>query len=190
MNSSTFLAVFPRQLRFWSFHCCLNSLPSLGIALFFLGLWKRPEAVVAMFAAIFVFVMLYATVTSCFRPLSEKGHVISRSIALGAKIRAWISGISVFAICIGGVMLTPDFWSGFVSAGLYAQGAGYFGATGHLIENSERAGFFEIFATTVLEGFIISIFLLVISFFSVIIIQSKERRKFLRSADFRGESAR
>lgn len=96
MNSSIFPVVFCRQLRFWTFHCMMNSLPSMLIAMTMLGLWRKPAAITAMFAAIGTFIFLYAALTSLDGPLADENHVLSRALRLGSKIRAWISGISLF----------------------------------------------------------------------------------------------
>jgi hypothetical protein len=42
--------------------------------------------------------------------------------------------------------------------------------------NSTTQGFFPVYATTLLEGFILSFILLMISFFALILIQIKNRR--------------
>ena len=73
MNFDSF--VFPRQLRYWSLHCLLNAAPSLGIALGWLGLWKSPSAVAAMFTAIATFIVLYATLTSLRGPLTDPARI-------------------------------------------------------------------------------------------------------------------
>ena len=121
--------VFLRQLRYWSLHCSLNALPSLGIALAYLGLWKNPEGVAAMLAAIATFIFLYATLTSLRGPLSNPAHVVSRSLKVGTKIRSWISAGSLLSLPLGPAMFfMPDFWCGFLSVyiRIRAMPAGYF----------------------------------------------------------------
>ena len=175
-------AVFPRQLRYWSLHCLLNATPSLGIALGWLGLWKVPAAVAAMFAAIATFILLYTFLTSLRGPLTDPTHVLSRALRLGAKIRAWISGISVLVLPTGiFMMLTPDYWCGLASITIINGAARFFGASGPVFQadtdGSRTAGFFPVFATTMLEGFILSFLLLMIAFFSLILLQMRDRKK-------------
>lgn len=175
-------AVFPRQLRYWSLHCLLNAGPSLGIALGFLGLWKFPSAVAAMFAAIATFIVLYSVITSLRGPFTDPNHILSRALKLGAKIRAWISGISLLALPTGFlVMFTPDLWCGMLSINLVNMAARFFGASGPVFRpdasGARTAGFLPVFATTMLEGFILSFLLLMIAFFSLIVLQMRDRRK-------------
>lgn len=180
MNRSVFL----RQLRYWTFHCSFNALPSFCIALFFLQLWKSPPAIAAMVCAIGTFILLYATLTSLNGPLANEDHILSRSLRLGAKIRAWISGVSLVMIPIGAFMLTPDFWCGFLSVTVtdsLLKWAG--GPVSPLGSNGQNAGFFPIYLTTLLEGFILSFLLLMISFFAVMFLQARDRRNAFRSLD-------
>lgn len=174
-------AVFPRQLRYWTLHCLLNALPSLGIALGWLGLWKSPSAVMAMFAAIATFIVLYATLTSLRGPFTDPGHVLSRALRLGARIRAWISGLSCLVLPTGiGMMLTPDYWCGLLSIALVNGAGGLVGERGAFFSPDPDAAtntFLPVFSTTLLEGFILSFFLLMIAFFSLILLQSRDRKK-------------
>jgi hypothetical protein len=182
MNASAFLAVFPRQLRFWTFHCSLNALPSFGIALLFLQLWKSPVAVAAMLSAITTFILLYTIVTSLSGPLSDEKHLLSRSLKLGAKIRGWISGTSVILLVTGkGIFFVPDLWCGMLAINVLNRIASLSGASSsspfrprpiHDIE-----GFFRIYAITMTEGFILSFILVMISFFAVMAVQARDRKR-------------
>ncbi len=174
-------AVFPRQLRYWSLHCLLNAAPSLGIALGWLGLWKSPSAVAAMFTAIATFILLYATLTSLRGPFTDPTHILARSLRLGAKIRAWISGISILILPTGIFMaFTPDYWCGLLSIALLNGAGRFLGMTGPFFTpnpDSATANFLPVFATTLLEGFILSFLLLMISFFALIFLQMRDRKK-------------
>ena len=175
-------AVFPRQLRYWTLHCLLNAAPSLGIALGWLGLWHHPAAVAAIFTAIATFVLLYAFLTSLRGPFSNPTHILSRALWLGAKIRAWISGLSCIAVTTGiGIWFTPDYYCGWLSISLVNGAARFLGASGAVFQpTADGAGapdFLPVFATTLLEGFILSFLLLMIAFFSLIVLQMRDRRK-------------
>ena len=179
-------ATFRRQLRHWTFHCLLNALPSFIIAAAWLKL-RSPVAVAAMLAAIGTFILLYATLTSLDGPLSAPSHVFSRALKLGAKIRAWISGLSLLVLPSEKLMLfIPDFWCGFLSVGLLARAAELLhsgtNAFNFFNGNAADKSFLPIYATTVLEGFILSFILLMISLFAVIFLQSRDRRKFFADA--------
>lgn len=152
MNRSIFL----RQLRYWTFHCLLNALPSFGIALFFLGLWRNPAAVAAMLLAIATFILLYSTLTSLPGPMLEKEHLLSRALRVGVKVRGWISAVSVGIIPLGGIMVTPDFWCGFYASVIVDWGARQLGTQGQMVDAPALVGFCEVFAVTLLEGIILS----------------------------------
>ncbi|MES2924599.1 MAG: hypothetical protein V4819_23805 [Verrucomicrobiota bacterium] len=186
MDATTFRTVFPRQLRFWAFHCTLNALPSFCIALTILKLWKSPSAVAAMLCATATFIVLYATFTSLVEPLADENHVLARSLKLGTKIRSWISGLSLLVAFTPAVSITPDFWCGLISvsltnalfksaggsADLYNAGAG-----------GANAGFSPVYVTTMLEGFILSFILLMISFFTVMFVQTRDRKRVFEVAE-------
>ncbi len=173
--------VFLRQLRYWTLHCSLNALPSLGIALAYLGLWKNLEGVAAMLAAILTFILLYAALTSLPGPLSNPGHVVSKSLRLGTKIRSWISGLSFLSLPLGPAMVfMPDFWCGFLSLSILTQASRILGLEIELPSGNSSngsVGFLAVYATTMLEGFIISFLLLMISFFALLFIHRKARRR-------------
>lgn len=180
MNSPNFIQVFPRQLRYWTIHSSINALPSLGIALVFLKLWKNPEAIAAMISAIAVVVLIYATVTSLLEPFSNRSHILSRSLHLALKIRIWIVGISIGLISTGiGATYTPDFWCGFFANHvLKLLGHFFFGGYSGLdVSNVDGQSFFPVFATTLLEGLILSVLLMLIAFFSIIFLQGRDRRR-------------
>lgn len=174
-------AVFPRQLRFWTLHCLLNAAPSLGIALGWLGLWRSTPAVVAMFTAIATFILLYAALTSLRGPLTDPGHILARALHLGTRIRAWITGLSLLVLPTGVFMVfTPDYWCGMLAIGLLNSAARHLGMAGPFFSPDPAAatsGFLPVYATTLLEGFILSFFLLMISFFALIFLQMRDRRK-------------
>ena len=173
--------IFSRQLQYWSLHCSLNALPSLGIALAYLGLWKNPAGVVAMLVAILTFVFLFAALTSLRGPLSNPGHVVSRSLKLGTKIRSWISGISLLMLPLGPAMLfMPDFWCGFLSVSILNQASRRLGLEIQLLSGNPSngsVGFLTVYTTTMLEGFILSFLLLMISFFALFFLHRKAQRR-------------
>lgn len=174
-------AVFPRQLRYWSLHCLLNAGPSLGIALGWMGLWQSPVAVAAMFSAIATFILLYSVLTSLRGPLADPDHILSRALKLGARIRAWISFISLLAIPTGILVLfTPDYWCGMIAITLLNGATRFLGATEPFFvadPDVAQRHFLPVYTTTLLEGFILSFLLLMIAFFSLIVLQSRDRKR-------------
>jgi len=185
MNETTFLSTFPRQLRFWTFHCCLNALPSLCIALFGMRLWDKPMAVAAMVGAIATFILLYATLTSLSGPLADANHVISRSLRLGARIRGGISVLSLPFIWLPTPFLIPDFWCGILAINIFnhlAPHVGYTSAFGGVAPSEAGSRFFAVYTVTLLEGFILSFVLLLISYFAILFLQSRDRRASYQAA--------
>ncbi len=182
MNAKEFIAVFPRQLRFWALHCSLNALPSFLIALFFLQLLKKPFGIAAMLTGIVSFIFIYATVTSLLKPLADEQNLLHRAMKLGTKIRVWISAISVCLIPLGGFTLLPDFWCGWLSIAIIEKSTkilnsnpspGLFDLEG----TQDLPTFISIYTTTMLEGFLLSAFLMIICYFALNIIQFRDRKK-------------
>ena len=140
-----------------------------------------PEGVVAMLVAILTFVFLFAALTSLRGPLSNPGHVVSRSLKLGTKIRSWISGISLLMLPLGPAMLfMPDFWCGFLSVSILNQASRILGLEIQLLSGNPSngsVGFLTVYTTTMLEGFILSFLLLMISFFALFFLHRKAQRR-------------
>jgi hypothetical protein len=183
MNAPTFSQAFPRQLRFWLLHCLLNAAPSLGIALGWMTLWRSPQAVAAMFSAIGTFVLLYATLTALPGPLSRPDHLLSRSLRLGAKVRGWISGISILLLPLPVLLIfLPDYWCGWAAIMLVnlpsrATGAPpVFSTEG----GADSAEFLPVYLTTLIEGFLLSFVLLMFCFFALLVVQARERKNLHR----------
>ena len=81
------------------------------------------------------------------------------------------------AMAAGGLFFTPDFWCGWAASLLVNAAGQLWLGTGELIrlEGSSPAA---VYVTTILEGFILSLMLLMISFFALLIGQIRQRRKF------------
>lgn len=182
--TTTFLSRFPKQLGHWIIHGFCNALPSFIIAVAFLKLHDR-TSISAMLAAVGLFVVAFATVTSWPGVLSEPGHLLPRSIRLGARVRSWIAGLSLLLLPFGNnaFSMMPDFWCGFAAALIQDSVARRMGMPNGFLDrrSDDSMTFLPVFTVTLLEGLIISILLLMISFFCLIILQARERRSFLRS---------
>jgi hypothetical protein len=176
-------AVLFRQFRHWSLHCCLNALPSFIIAVVHLKLWQHRTAIVAMLAAIATFIVLYTVLTSLPGPLSREDHLLARSLQLGTRIRAIVTAVSLPLLAIkGGMVFTPDFWCGVAAIFGINSIAHLFGHRTDPIDLQIGDGsFLPVFAVTLLEGFILSFLLLMISFFALVFLQVRERRKALNA---------
>lgn len=183
MDFTSFRTAFPRQLRYWTLHCLINALPSLIIAGVWLKMFGKPAAMAAMFAGIGSFILIYSTATAAWRPLSDGAHILSRSLRLGAKIRLWISlGSLPLLAQQSTIAWAPDSWCGVGAA--YAVG-GFLSASGAgpmKLGEASQPDFAEVYAVTMMEGFILSFLLLMISFFSLIFLQAKDRRKAFTAA--------
>lgn len=179
-----FLTRFPRQLGHWTMHGLFNALPSFIIVLFFLKV-KRPEtAIPAMLLAIAFWIIVFSLITSLGGPLAEKDHVLSRALRLGTRIRTVIACLSLVLFAGGdtaAVLFVPDTWCGMAAM----SGYNFFGTLAGERDASlqiQQGHFFPVFATTLLEGFIISFLIVMISFFCVIILQSRARRQMIAAA--------
>ncbi len=182
--NAPFLVNFRKQLGHWAFHGFFNALPSFIVAAFFLRL-HSPAALLAMVSAIGFYVMVFAVITSLPGPLAEQDHPLSRAIRLGTKIRTGIACVSLPLVIVGpyAIFLAPDTWCGFLAVVVQNKLAEWLGVRSSSFSvdgGGALMRFLPVFTTTMLEGFIISFLLLMISFFCVMFIQARERRKMLR----------
>jgi len=185
-SPDSFPTRFREKLLFWTIHCSLNALPSFSIALFFLGMSKAPLAVAAMCLAIATFVLLYAVLTSIDSPLAKQDHLLARAMRVGTMIRAWLSGVSLIPILTNSPMFSPDAWCGFAALWLLDQAGRTlrfrppnWGGT----MTSEN--FWWIYSATMLEGFILSIFLFMFAFLALIVLQARARKNAFSNPDSR-----
>lgn len=180
MNASTFFAVFPRQLRFWTFHCVVNALPSFCIAFSMLGLQNSPTGIAAMLAGIATFILFYATMTSIPGPLANRGNLQARSLAAGTKIRSWFVGscalLALFQVPLG----LADLYPGFFAAEIAEQAFEVVNSGRPVASLGSHSSFLHVYTVTIIDGMILSFILLTISFVSLMVLQRKERRKFFK----------
>ncbi len=175
------LDALPRQLRYWTGHCLLNALPSAVIACVFLEYWKKIEALVAMGLAVMVFICLFSFLTSIRGPFTQSDHTLNRAIRAGVKFRKVVSLISLPLLIPPFTFLVPDLWTGLLATWIIHQAEQVFGPPSMMISvvdlMVEKPTFLIVFATTMIGGFLISIFMLMVSFFAVLVIQRRERAK-------------
>ncbi len=133
----------------------------------------------AMLAAVCSFIIGYSVLTSWVPVLREGRNLFTRALKVGLVIRTIISVITIFAVPLGPLLLfTPDIWSGMAANWAVSEVLG----TSPLAERvggstpSSQAGFLEIYATTILEGLILSFMLFILSFIAIIILQMRDRR--------------
>lgn len=192
---------FRRQLGFWSIHCTLTALPSFLIAIQY---FKGAAAILAMLAGVLTFVFGYALLTST--GLYGKFHhgLVGRSVKLGATIRMAISLCSLplvlSAIASGEdfsngsfsggaemVVWVPDFWFGYIAIIVVAIGFNAMGLrspTNSLNDPDRDADFFFTYVTTLTEGVLISLSLLMLSFLILIILSFRKNSRQLPSEHF------
>lgn len=174
-----FKKVFPGKLRFWALHCTINALPSYLIAVVWLGLWPVMRAHWAMLAAVVTFILGYAVLTSCVPVLREGRNLFTRALKVGLTIRMVISVLTILAVPLGAPLLfSPDAWCGMGASWFVSQVLGtqplpqrIGGSSG-----SSEVGFLEIYATTLVEGLLLSFLLFILSFIAIIILQARDRR--------------
>lgn len=182
MSTSAFLSNFPHQLRYWSFHCTLNALPSFGIALWILGL-RNPSAIAAMASAVVTFILLYSTITSVRSPFSQENHILSRALKLGAKIRAWTSAISIPLAFTPVLVFLPDLWCGLFATIIVNQTMVLPGDPAPFSPAMQPSpGFALVYVATMIEGFLLSGILLCISFLAIVFLQWRDRYRLYEEA--------
>ena len=139
-----------------------------------------------MGCAVGAFILLYAIVTSLSGAFGDKTHLLSRALRLGVRIRACISMGSLATAFPPLIFISPDFWCGVLALRIVDRVARVLGNRTFLLGDHLGIGghdFLPVFATTLLEGFILSFLLLMISFFAVALLQARERRNAFRELD-------
>jgi hypothetical protein len=173
-----FLTRFPRQLGFWTMHGLFNALPSFIIVVFVMKTQRLETAIPAMLLAIGFWILVFSLITSIGGPLSEREHVLARALRLGTRIRTVIACLSLPLTAFGleSLFLLPDTWCGWAAVLAFDFLRKSAGADCWL-DQVNAGEFLPIFAITLLEGFIISFLIVMISFFCVIILQSRARHR-------------
>lgn len=183
--SPTFRSTFPRQLRFWAFHCCLGALPSFFIAVIFTSLHTNVEAVTAMLSATGIFILSYAAITSFVPALSDERHILARALKVGVKARCWLSAFILLIPPLGVLLILPDVSCFWISALIVSLAARELGLKARLMDTPGMAGFGEMFITTIIQGVMLSFTVLFFSFCAAMILQSRDREEFFASEEKR-----
>lgn len=180
------LSRLPGQARYWALHCGINALPSFIVAVAYLQMVKHPSAVAAMILGILTFIVGYTILTSIDGSFSDSSSLLSRALKVGVKIRFVISLISLPLLApTPAALFVPDVWAGMLAVGavnwlggVIGAGSGLIGGSSGLIDlDGGETPFFAVYATTVLEGMIISFMLMMLSFFSLLVLQAKQRNR-------------
>ncbi|MCP5537469.1 MAG: hypothetical protein H7A51_14700 [Akkermansiaceae bacterium] len=186
-------STWPGQLRYWSIHCGLTALPSFCIALTY---FNTLASIAAMLAGVATFVMAYTAVTAS--PLYGKIHggLVGRSVRLGTRIRMIISlvGLPLLIPLIGldidtaepapTMVFTADFWFGYAALLITAIGGQFVGLDfNSVVRDSAPPGFLFTYLTTIVEGLLISVSLVLIAFFSLIILNARQKRRVWQPMD-------
>jgi hypothetical protein len=187
--NSTFLSRFPKQLGHWAIHGSAHSSPCFVIALFFLHFSKNAQAVMAMLLAIGIYVLSLAIITSLAPPLADASSLPAKALKLGVAIRSWIAGLSLLLLPAGypdgtvAFYFMPDIWCGFVAVVLQSGACIMLqmDTCAVIVGSGVNMKFIPVFTAALLTGLFLTILLLMISFFCLIILQARERRRFVRS---------
>lgn len=187
-----------KEIKHWSIHAAFCSTPNFLLAL--MGGYSRLESIVAMLFTIACFIFVYASFSSSSAYKNDKKPTnFRKAIRLGAKIRSGISlaGIlgfipSMFGLpVIGAIFMAPDMYAGmlaiFCSSFFFKYPSPFTryasGATG-----LEAAGFYDILltgradafiptvVTTAIEGLIITLSILIITYTIIFFRSIKSRR--------------
>lgn len=166
------------QARYWALHCSINALPSFIVAVFYLQMIEQPLAVVALLLAVLTFMVGYTILTSIDGLFCDSGSVLSRSLKVGVKIRLVISLISLPLLFPSPLaFFVPDVWAGMVAAGVVNWCGQILGTPSMIGMDGGNPPPLAVYVTAILEGLIISLMLMMLSFFSLLVIQGIERKK-------------
>jgi hypothetical protein len=168
----------PGQARYWTLHCCINALPSFIVATAYLKMIHQPVAVVAMLLAVLTFIGIYTVLTSIEGLFSNPESLLSRALKAGVKFRLVISLVSLpLLLPSPAAFLVPDVWAGMLALGVVNWCGNFLGFSNMIDPSGGSAPGLAVYATTMIEGIVISFMLFMISFFALLYIQSKERKK-------------
>lgn len=175
----------PKQLRYWSIHCGVNALPSFLVVVIMLSQIQEDIVMLsvgAMLCAIVIFVITYTLITSIKGLFDNPKSLLSRALRIGAKTRLVISVVSLpFLVGLVDshsqeiIMFCPDYWAGVGAVLVYAIATGETSSSPPVDESG--VGFMDIFAVTMIEGVILSIFLFTVAFIALVILQIRARRR-------------
>ena len=172
-------SLLPVQARYWTLHCCINALPSFIVAAFYLQMITSPTCILAMLMAILTFIAAYTVITSIEGWFSDSQSVLSRALKVGVRIRMIVSLVSLpLLIPTALAFLVPDVWAGMLAAAIVNWVADFLGSGGAWIGPTEgHPPALAVYATTMIEGLIISFMLFMLSFFSLLVLQARDRKK-------------
>ncbi len=192
MGEPGFIYNLKGKLKFWTFHCLINALPSYLIVMVWLGQFGNPTSHMAMLSAVFTFVVMYSVMTSLPGPLTHKDTLFSRALRVGLILRMICSIWTFLFLFLGPIVIfTPDFWCGNIATGFVDRIYGFLGHETDLRKMFDgntskdgvliQPGFKEIYLITLFEGLILSLMLFVFSVMAIVILQMRDRKKmFLR----------
>ena len=159
MNSS-----FLKNLRFWTGHCLLNALPSFLIAGLYLDYFQSLSDTLAMLMGITVFIFAYATVFTFVPRFHDQKNSFGRAVRLALKIRIVLFAFGILGAVIPTLFLFhPDYYAGL--AAFEVQKIFYAAFFDLAITPEKMTLFFDIFIWTLLEGAILTAFLMALSSF-------------------------
>ena len=169
-----------KHFTYWLMHCALNASPSFAIAGAFLRFLDHPSTALAMLAGVFTFVLLYTAFTGYVMQIVEPNQTLRRALKADIKFRVVISIWSLAGLVSLGIF-SPDFWAGMLAVRAYNMLTFLpkfpdFGRSTTLLD-PDWGQFFPVYCVTIIEGLILSFTLFMVSFFAVLVIQAKERRK-------------
>ena len=169
------------QARYWGLHCSVNALPSFIVATCYLQMATKPLAILAMLLAILTFVVAYTVITSIDGLFTDPESLLSRALKIGVKFRLVVSLVSLpFLLPTAAALFVPDVWAGMLAVGLVNGAGQLLGGGGAMVGPTEGSPpMLAVYATTIIEGLILSLSLLMISFFTLLVLQMKNRKKAL-----------
>jgi len=154
---------FTSELRYWSKHAAFCSSPSFILAIAY-GDFNSVSGVTGMLLGIATMIVAFAVIssTSLFTSQNPQG-IFRRSVRMGASIRSVISAIGLIGAVYQPLVLLalPDIWSGLLA--IFAIKFIFQGITGPDFWVGTPDGLIPTYATTILEGLIISVTLLFIA---------------------------
>ena len=171
-------SIFLKNLRFWSWHCSINALPSFFIAGIYLEYFHSLNTSLAMLSGVIFFILAYSTVFTIAPQLRDEQSRLTRALALALLFRIILTIFGIIGVMAPVLFFFhPDYYAGLVAFQIQKFCYDFFLNTD--IEMEQLHSFFDVFLWTILEGALLTLFLIALSFLALLVVRKPKRQSCL-----------
>ena len=167
-------SLFFKSLYFWTWHCLINAFPSFLLAGIHLGYFGSASATLAMLSGILFFILAYSTIFTVVPWFHNPESRLTRALSLALVFRLVLMVIGMIGVMAPIIIFFhPDYYAGL--AAFIIQQETYQILFGTQIEMEQLDSFFDIFLWTILEGSILTLFLLAFSLLALLVVGKSKK---------------